>query len=74
MAHAKKHHSGGTFTGFLFGVVFIIALVIGWAVWSGNTPSLPNRADIAVDLPKAPRLPPTPNPEPLPLPSPAKPG
>lgn len=75
MAHARSHGRGGTFWGFLLGAVFILALLIGWAVLSGNTPNLANNGmDVELELPKAPKLPATPNPEPLPLPSPAKPG
>lgn len=75
MAHAPSHHGGGTFWGFLLGAVFILALAVGWMVFSGNTPNLANQAmNVDVQLPKAPKLPATPNPEPLPLPSPAKPG
>jgi hypothetical protein len=74
MAHARSHHGGGRFTSLLLGAVFILALLIGWAVWSGNTPNLPDRANIDITLPKAPKLPAMPNPEPLPVPSPARPG
>ncbi len=75
MAQARSHHGGRTFTGFLLGAVVILALLIGWAVWSGKTPDLRGQmSDIEVELPKAPKLPAIPNLEPLPLPSPAKPG
>lgn len=75
MAHAHSHRSGGAFWGFLLGAVFILALVVGWMVFSGNTPNPANQAiNLDLPLPKAPELPAAPNPEPLPLPSPAKPG
>jgi hypothetical protein len=75
MAHATSHHRNGTFWGFLLGAVFVLALVLGWMMFSGDRTNLASQGiNLDLPLPKAPELPATPNPEPLPLPTPAKPG
>ncbi|RYF90991.1 MAG: hypothetical protein EON95_15850 [Caulobacteraceae bacterium] len=75
MARTRSHSGTGTFVGFLLGAVVILALLIGWAVWSGITPDFGGPvSNVEIELPRAPRPPALPNPEPLPVPSPARPG
>jgi hypothetical protein len=75
MAHATHHHgSGGLLAPLLGAGIVALAILIGWAVWSGVTPMLRDRAqDIEIALPRAPTVPVPVDPQPMPMPTPTPP-
>ena len=64
------HSRGNGMTGFVLGVVFVLAAITAWVVWNGRA-ELPRPVAMEMRLPKAPHLPaPTPMPNPQPAPAP----
>lgn len=67
---AEQSGSGGGATpwlAFLVGGLLVIVAVIGYFVWSGQTPAAPKAVDVTISapqLPEAPKLPEAPVPKP----------